>query len=84
MPWDACDDDLAALTIDNGSGMCKAGFAGDDDPKPPSPPSLVVLVTRYVLFFIKYNINNINIILFVNICSLYDWPNYCQEGLVCR
>ena len=24
-----CDDDPAALVIDNGSGMCKAGFAGD-------------------------------------------------------
>ncbi|CAF2645744.1 unnamed protein product [Rotaria sp. Silwood2] len=23
-----CDDDVAALVIDNGSGMCKAGFAG--------------------------------------------------------
>jgi actin beta/gamma 1 len=25
-----CDDDVAALVVDNGSGMCKAGFAGDD------------------------------------------------------
>uniref|UniRef100_A0A2K5N8Z1 Actin, cytoplasmic 1 n=1 Tax=Cercocebus atys TaxID=9531 RepID=A0A2K5N8Z1_CERAT len=24
------DDDIAALVVDNGSGMCKAGFAGDD------------------------------------------------------
>ncbi|CAF3302232.1 unnamed protein product [Rotaria socialis] len=28
-----CDDDVAALVIDNGSGMCKAGFAGDDAPR---------------------------------------------------
>ncbi|CAF2863558.1 unnamed protein product [Rotaria sp. Silwood2] len=28
-----CDDDVAALVIDNGSGMCKAGFAGDDAPQ---------------------------------------------------
>ncbi|KAK6170051.1 hypothetical protein SNE40_018537 [Patella caerulea] len=26
-------DDLQALVIDNGSGMCKAGFAGDDAPR---------------------------------------------------
>uniref|UniRef100_A0A9L0IRY3 Actin, cytoplasmic 1 n=1 Tax=Equus asinus TaxID=9793 RepID=A0A9L0IRY3_EQUAS len=26
------DDDMAALVVDNGSGMCKAGFAGDDAP----------------------------------------------------
>jgi len=28
-----CDDDTAALVVDNGSGMCKAGFAGDDAPR---------------------------------------------------
>eukprot|EP01147_Barroeca_monosierra_P001414 gene1414-4580_t len=27
------DDDVAALVVDNGSGMCKAGFAGDDAPR---------------------------------------------------
>ena len=27
------DDDVAALVFDNGSGMCKAGFAGDDAPR---------------------------------------------------
>ena len=27
-----CDDDVAALVIDNGSGICKAGFAGYDAP----------------------------------------------------
>lgn len=27
------DDDVAAVVIDNGSGMCKAGFAGDDAPR---------------------------------------------------
>ncbi|KAK2119746.1 hypothetical protein P7K49_001132 [Saguinus oedipus] len=26
------DDDIAALAVDNGSGMCKASFAGDDAP----------------------------------------------------
>ena len=28
-----CDDEVAALVVDNGSGMCKAGFAGDDAPR---------------------------------------------------
>ncbi|CAH1955324.1 unnamed protein product [Acanthoscelides obtectus] len=28
-----CDDDVAALVVDNGSGICKAGFAGDDNPR---------------------------------------------------
>ncbi|XP_069499183.1 actin, cytoplasmic 3-like [Ambystoma mexicanum] len=27
------EDDIAALVIDNGSGMCKAGFAGDEAPR---------------------------------------------------
>ncbi|XP_046330654.1 actin, cytoplasmic [Haliotis rufescens] len=31
------DDDVAALVCDNGSGMCKAGFAGDDAPRAVFP-----------------------------------------------
>ncbi|XP_041356617.1 actin, cytoplasmic-like [Gigantopelta aegis] len=31
------DDDVAALVFDNGSGMCKAGFAGDDAPRAVFP-----------------------------------------------
>lgn len=27
------DDELSAVVIDNGSGVIKAGFAGDDIPK---------------------------------------------------
>eukprot|EP01084_Bolivina_argentea_P073144 132736_1 len=27
------DEEAQALVIDNGSGMCKAGFAGDDAPR---------------------------------------------------
>ncbi|XP_076458322.1 actin-3-like [Babylonia areolata] len=30
-------DDVAAVVIDNGSGMCKAGFAGDDAPRAVFP-----------------------------------------------
>jgi len=32
-----CDDDVASLVVDNGSGMCKAGFAGDDAPRAVFP-----------------------------------------------
>merc|ERR1711991_1229209 len=32
-----CDDEIAALVVDNGSGMCKAGFAGDDGPRAVFP-----------------------------------------------
>ncbi|KAJ7472674.1 actin 2 [Mycena latifolia] len=31
------DDEIAALVIDNGSGMCKAGFSGDDAPRAVFP-----------------------------------------------
>lgn len=30
-------DEVAVLVIDNGSGMCKAGFAGEDDPRAVFP-----------------------------------------------
>merc|ERR1711890_55962 len=33
--WD--EEDVAALVVDNGSGMCKAGFAGDDAPRAVFP-----------------------------------------------
>ena len=32
-----CDEEIVALVIDNGSGMCKAGFAGDDAPRAVFP-----------------------------------------------
>lgn len=32
-----CDEDVAALVVDNGTGMCKAGFAGDDAPRAVFP-----------------------------------------------
>ncbi|KAH9488597.1 Actin-3 [Bulinus truncatus] len=31
------DDEISAVVIDNGSGMCKAGFAGDDAPRSVFP-----------------------------------------------
>ena len=54
-----CDDEVAALVVDNGSGMCKAGFAGDDAPRAVFP-SIVgrprhqgVMVTKKQLLFIS-------------------------------
>ena len=32
-----CDEEVAAVVIDNGSGILKAGFAGDDAPKTVFP-----------------------------------------------
>ena len=50
-----CDDEVAALVVDNGSGMCKAGFAGDDAPRAVFP-SIVGRprhqVSRFILFII--------------------------------
>ena len=31
------DDEVPTVVIDNGSGECKAGFAGDDAPKTKFP-----------------------------------------------
>ena len=36
----ASNDDVLPLVIDNGSGMCKAGFAGDDAPRAVFPSIL--------------------------------------------
>ncbi|XDA81141.1 hypothetical protein R6Z07F_011116 [Ovis aries] len=36
-PSIAMEEEIAALVIDNGSGMCKAGFAGDDAPRAVFP-----------------------------------------------
>jgi len=46
------DDEVAALVIDNGSGMCKAGFAGDDAPRAVFP-SIVGRPRHQVHFFIN-------------------------------
>ena len=43
-----CDDDIQALVIDNGHGMCKAGFAGDDAPRAVFP-SVVGTLRHHVI-----------------------------------
>lgn len=47
-----CDDEVAALVIDNGSGMCKAGFAGDDAPRSVFPS--LVGRPRYQVWKLTY------------------------------
>ena len=37
MPINIMEEDVASVVIDNGSGMCKAGFAGDDAPRAVFP-----------------------------------------------
>ena len=48
-----CDDDVAALVVDNGSGMCKAGFAGDDAPRAVFP-SIVGRPRHQVSYFFHF------------------------------
>lgn len=49
----AMDEEIAALVVDNGSGMCKAGFAGDDAPRAVFP-SIVGRPRHQVLFYFIY------------------------------
>ena len=43
------DDEVAALVCDNGSGMVKAGFAGDDAPRAVFP-SVIGRLPKTLLF----------------------------------
>ena len=54
-----CDEDVAALVVDNGSGMCKAGFAGDDAPRAVFP-SIVGRPRHQVCIklYLRQRINN--------------------------
>lgn len=57
------NDEVAALVIDKGSGMWKAGFAGEDDPRAVFPSfcgyprhkvgDLLFLCARNVFVFFK-------------------------------
>lgn len=54
------EDEIAALVVDNGSGMCKAGFAGDDAPRAVFPsivgrPRHQVQFPHNIIQVIKYN-----------------------------
>uniref|UniRef100_A0A8C5BH38 Beta-actin n=1 Tax=Gadus morhua TaxID=8049 RepID=A0A8C5BH38_GADMO len=49
----AMEDEIAALVVDNGSGMCKAGFAGDDAPRAVFPS--IVGRPRHQIMFETFN-----------------------------
>lgn len=48
------DEEIAALVVDNGSGMCKAGFAGDDAPRAVFP-SIVGRPRHQVTLYRNFN-----------------------------
>jgi len=47
------DEEIAAVVLDNGSGMCKAGFAGDDAPRAVFPA--IVGRTRHQAYMVGMN-----------------------------
>ena len=74
-----CDEDVAALVVDNGSGMCKAGFAGDDAPRAVFP-SIVGRPRHQVCIL------NLMIMYFVYFCVFYNilsWHNDFDIFLNC-
>lgn len=69
MPFNVYDDEIAAVVIDNGSGMVKAGFAGDDAPRGVFPAVTGrprYQVTSLIFFYKKIHIFNT-----VFFCSKY-------------
>jgi len=51
------DDSIASVVIDNGSGMCKAGIAGDDAPRAAFPTLIgIPKMPGIMVFFYKYSI----------------------------
>lgn len=57
-----CDEEVAALVVDNGSGMCKAGFAGDDAPRAVFPsivgrPRHQVISFSFILSLVDLSTN---------------------------
>ena len=82
------DDDVQALVVDNGSGMCKAGFAGDDAPravfpsivgrpKHPGVSGISVFIAKMVFYFI-------NCLFSVQSPILLDHGRHGPKGCLCR
>jgi len=61
-------DDIAALVVDNGSGMCKAGFAGDDAPRAVFPS----LTGRP-----RYEVRHIYMFIIITSVSPQSFKVYC-------
>ena len=78
-----CDEDTAALVVDNGSGMCKAGFAGDDAPRAVFPsivgrPRHQVKIFRnfkdFKLLYFLFSVENSSEIILINFRKLNMHP----------
>ena len=67
-----CDEDAAALVVDNGSGMCKAGFAGDDAPRAVFP-SVVGRPRHQVKKLNNFKIIKNNYLRNKLYCSVTEW-----------
>ena len=75
-----CDEDVAALVIDNGSGMCKAGFAGDDAPRAVFPS--IVGRPRHQASILAEQLAGF--VIFNNLLSPGCDGRYGTEGRLCR
>ena len=64
-----CDDDVAALVVDNGSGMCKAGFAGDDAPRAVFPS--IVGRPRHQVSKIIFNKNELKFLILIALSNFF-------------
>lgn len=72
-----CDDDVAALVVDNGSGMCKAGFAGDDAPRAVFPSIVgrpryqvqLAVAKNYIYFWLFFSVTTRTLLLRLIYCD---------------
>ena len=71
-------EDVAALVIDNGSGMCKAGFAGDDGPRAVFPS--IIGRPRHQVSDTLYLIESGSWLPIV--CDCYPFPNQWLDASV--
>lgn len=73
-----CDEEVAALVVDNGSGMCKAGFAGDDAPRAVFP-SIVGRPRHQVYIIINYMFLTLHYINVVNLLFRESWSEWDKK-----
>ena len=72
--FSAYNDDIQALVVDNGSGICKAGFAGDDAPRAVFP-SIVARPRYQVGLYIYIYMYDIYIIDIANNSGMIKMPS---------
>ena len=77
------DDDVQALVVDNGSGMCKAGFAGDDAPRAVFP-SIVGRPKHPGVSNFLFCWQNSPLIFIVLHHPILDHGGYGPKGCLCR